>query len=56
MDGRRNEGGIILKEEYVKSVWRVMSIKLETEDMMMNDATACAPQVGCEIDERRILE
>ncbi|KAJ8364363.1 hypothetical protein SKAU_G00131940 [Synaphobranchus kaupii] len=59
VDGRRNGVGVVLKEEYVKSVLevkrvsdRVMSMKLEIVGMMMNVVSAYAPQVGCEIDEK----
>eukprot|EP00064_Thunnus_orientalis_P019496 superscaffoldBa00004900_g19616 len=55
----RNGVGVILKEEYVKSVLevkrvshRVMSMKLEIEGVMMNAVSAYAPQVGCEMEEK----
>lgn len=58
VDGRRNWVEIMLKEEHAKSVLevkrvsdRVMSMKLETECVMMNIVSAYAPQVGCEVEE-----
>ena len=58
-DGRKNGVGVILKEQYAKSVLevkrvsdRVMSVKLEMEGVIMNVVSAYAPQVGCEMDEK----
>ncbi|KAI5615288.1 hypothetical protein C0J50_10797 [Silurus asotus] len=55
----RNGVGVILKEEYSKSVVevkrvsdRVMIVKVEVEGMMMNVISAYAPQVGCEMEEK----
>ena len=31
---------------------RVMSAKLEIEDVMMNDVGGYAPQIGCDMEER----
>uniref|UniRef100_A0A8C4R3Y4 Endonuclease/exonuclease/phosphatase domain-containing protein n=1 Tax=Eptatretus burgeri TaxID=7764 RepID=A0A8C4R3Y4_EPTBU len=60
VDGRRNGVGVILKEDYVKRVLevrrvsdRVMSVKLEIEGVMMNVISAYAPQVGCEMEEKK---
>ncbi|KAF7688130.1 hypothetical protein HF521_014136 [Silurus meridionalis] len=57
--GKRNGVGVILKEEYSKSVVevkrvsdRVMNAKLEVEGMMINFISAYAPQVGCEMEEK----
>ncbi|MBN3289671.1 CFDP2 protein, partial [Polypterus senegalus] len=59
VDGRRNGVGVILKEQYVKSVLevkrvsgRVMIMKLEIWDVIMNVVSAYAPQVGCVMDEK----
>ncbi|XP_051775660.1 craniofacial development protein 2-like [Erpetoichthys calabaricus] len=59
LDRRRNGVGVILKERYVKSVLevkrasdRVIIMKLETGDVMMNVVSAYAPQVGCAMDEK----
>ncbi|KAI5094339.1 hypothetical protein C0J45_16063 [Silurus meridionalis] len=59
VDGKRNGVGVILKEEYSKSVvevkrvsGRVMNVKLEVEGMMINVISAYAPQVGCEMKEQ----
>ncbi|KAF7707519.1 hypothetical protein HF521_018737 [Silurus meridionalis] len=59
VDGKRNGVGVILKEEYSKSVVevkrvsdRVMIVKLEVEGMMINVISAYAPQVGCEMEEK----
>ncbi|KAI5615915.1 hypothetical protein C0J50_8646 [Silurus asotus] len=58
VDGKRNGVGVILKEEYSKSVVevkrvsdRVMIVKVEVEDVMINVISAYAPQVGCEMEE-----
>ncbi|KAI5104291.1 hypothetical protein C0J45_5917 [Silurus meridionalis] len=58
-DGKRNGVGVILKEEYSKSVVevkrvsdRVMHVKLEVEGVMINVISAYAPQVGCEMKEK----
>ncbi|XP_051775811.1 craniofacial development protein 2-like [Erpetoichthys calabaricus] len=59
VDGRRNEVGVILKEQYVKSVLdmkrvsgRVMIMKLEIGGVMMNVVCAYALQVGCAMGEK----
>ncbi|KAI5101449.1 hypothetical protein C0J45_8652 [Silurus meridionalis] len=59
VDGKRNGVGVILKEEYSKSVVevkrvsdRVMIVKVEVEGMMMNVISVYAPQVGCEMEEK----
>ncbi|KAI5610689.1 hypothetical protein C0J50_11967, partial [Silurus asotus] len=59
VDGKRNGVGVILKEEYSKSVVevkrvydRVMIVKVEVEGMMINVISAYAPQVGCEMEEK----
>ncbi|KAI5099129.1 hypothetical protein C0J45_11268 [Silurus meridionalis] len=59
VDGKRNGVGVILKEEYSKSVVevkrvsdRVMNVKLEVEGMMIKVFSAYAPQVGCEMKEK----
>ncbi|XP_051790361.1 craniofacial development protein 2-like [Erpetoichthys calabaricus] len=59
VDGRRNGVGVILKEQYVKSVLevksvsgRVMNMKLEIGGVMMNIVSAYAPQVGCAMGEK----
>ncbi|KAF7688136.1 hypothetical protein HF521_014142 [Silurus meridionalis] len=60
VDGKRNGGGVILKEEYSKSVVevkrvsdRVINVKLEVEWIMINVISAYAPQVGCEMEKKR---
>ncbi|KAF7710092.1 hypothetical protein HF521_008964 [Silurus meridionalis] len=59
VDGKRNGVGVILKEEYNKSVVevkrvsdRVINVKLEVEGVMINVISAYAPQVGCEMEEK----
>ncbi|KAI5102778.1 hypothetical protein C0J45_8130 [Silurus meridionalis] len=59
VDGKRNGVGVILKEEYSKSVVevkkvsdRVMIVKVKVEGMMINVISAHAPQVGCEMEEK----
>ncbi|KAI5606596.1 hypothetical protein C0J50_2095 [Silurus asotus] len=59
VDGKKNGVGVILKEEYSKSVVevkrvsdRVMIVKVEVEGMIINVISAYAPQVGCEMEER----
>ncbi|KAI5609347.1 protein kinase C-binding protein NELL2-like [Silurus asotus] len=59
VDGKRNGVGVILKEEYSKSVVevkrvsdRVMIVKVEVEGMMINVISAYAPQVDCEMEEK----
>ncbi|KAI5615281.1 hypothetical protein C0J50_10881, partial [Silurus asotus] len=56
---KRNGVGVILKEEYSKSVVevkrvsdRLMIVKVEVEGMMINVISAYAPQVGCEMEEK----
>uniref|UniRef100_A0A3B3BNZ8 Endonuclease/exonuclease/phosphatase domain-containing protein n=1 Tax=Oryzias melastigma TaxID=30732 RepID=A0A3B3BNZ8_ORYME len=58
-DGKRNGVGVILKEEFVRSVVevkrvsdRVMSLKIEMEGVMFNVVSGYAPQVGCELEEK----
>ncbi|KAI5090388.1 hypothetical protein C0J45_19249 [Silurus meridionalis] len=57
--GKRNGVGVILKEEYSKSVVevkrvsdRVMNVKLEVEGVIINIISAYAPQVGCEMEKK----
>ncbi|KAF7703561.1 hypothetical protein C0J45_1013 [Silurus meridionalis] len=59
VDGKRNGVGVVLKEEYSKTVVevkrvskRVMNVKLEVEGVMINVISAYAPQVGCEMEEK----
>ena len=59
VDGRRNGVGIIVKEDYAKSVvkvkrksGRMMSVRIEIEGVMMNAISAYAPQMGCELEEK----
>ncbi|KAI5611439.1 hypothetical protein C0J50_9221 [Silurus asotus] len=62
VDGKRNGVGVILKEEYSKSVVevkrvsdRVMIVKVEVEGMMINVISVYAPQVDCEMEEKERL-
>ncbi|KAF7694969.1 hypothetical protein HF521_006692, partial [Silurus meridionalis] len=62
VDGKRNGVGVILKEEYSKSVVevknvsdRVMTLKLEVEGVMINVISAYAPKVGYEMEEKEIF-
>ncbi|KAI5615334.1 hypothetical protein C0J50_10843 [Silurus asotus] len=59
VDVKRNGVGVILKEEYSKSVVEakkvfdtVMNMKLEVEGMVINVISAYAPQVSCEMEEK----
>ncbi|KAK3571302.1 hypothetical protein QTP86_005934 [Hemibagrus guttatus] len=59
VDSKRNGVGVVLKEEFVRNVLevkrvsdRVMSLKLETEGVMLNVVSGYAPQVGCELEEK----
>ncbi|KAK3571059.1 hypothetical protein QTP86_001309 [Hemibagrus guttatus] len=59
VDSKRNEVGVVLKEEFVRNVLevkrvsdRVMSLKLEIEGVMLNVVSGYAPQVGCELEEK----
>ncbi|KAI5099810.1 gastrula zinc finger protein XlCGF28.1-like [Silurus meridionalis] len=59
VNGKRNGVGVILKEDYSKSVVevkrvsdKVMNLKLEVEGMMINVISAYTPQVGCEMEEK----
>ncbi|KAK3521331.1 hypothetical protein QTP70_003177 [Hemibagrus guttatus] len=59
VDSKRNGVGVVLKEEFVRNVLevkrvsdRVMSLKLEIEEVMLNDVSGYAPQVGCELVEK----
>ena len=59
VDGGNNGVGIILKEDYARSVVevkrksdRMMSVKMEIKGVMMNVINAYAPQVGCELEEK----
>ena len=59
VDRKRNGVGVVLKEDYAKSVVevkrvsdRVMSLKLEIEGVMVNVVSGYAPQVGCELEEK----
>ncbi|KAK3553038.1 hypothetical protein QTP86_031196 [Hemibagrus guttatus] len=56
---KRNGVGVVLKEEFVRNVLevkrvsdRVMSLKLEIEEVMLNVVSGYAPQVGCELEEK----
>ncbi|KAE8291504.1 hypothetical protein D5F01_LYC11112 [Larimichthys crocea] len=58
-DRKRNGVGVILKEEFVRSVLevkrvsdRVMSLNLEIEGVMFNVVSGSAPQVACELEEK----
>ncbi|KAF7705380.1 hypothetical protein C0J45_6915 [Silurus meridionalis] len=60
VDGKRNGVGVILKEEYSKSVVevkrvsdRVMNVKLEVKGVTINVISAYAPQVGCEMEKEK---
>ncbi|KAI5107649.1 hypothetical protein C0J45_1243 [Silurus meridionalis] len=59
VDEKRNGVGVILKEEYSKSVVevkrvsdRVMNVKMKVEVVMINIISAYASQVGCEMVEK----
>ncbi|KAK3529748.1 hypothetical protein QTP86_003015 [Hemibagrus guttatus] len=59
VDSKRNGVGVVLKEEFVRNVlevkrvsYRVMSLKLEIEGVMLNVVSGYAPQVGCELEEK----
>ncbi|KAI5086984.1 hypothetical protein C0J45_24457, partial [Silurus meridionalis] len=59
VDRKGNGVGVILKEEYSKSVVkvkrvsdRVLIVKVEVEGMMINVISAYAPQVSCEMAEK----
>ncbi|KAK3530199.1 hypothetical protein QTP86_018057, partial [Hemibagrus guttatus] len=59
VDSKRNEVGVVLKEEFVRNVLevkrvsdRVMSLKLEIEGVMLNVVSGYVPQVGCELEEK----
>ncbi|KAK3513022.1 hypothetical protein QTP70_000183 [Hemibagrus guttatus] len=59
-DSKRNGVGVVLKEEFVRNVLevkrvsdRVMSLKLEIEGVMLNVVSGYAPQVGCELEEKK---
>ncbi|KAK3555878.1 hypothetical protein QTP86_029812 [Hemibagrus guttatus] len=59
VDSKRNGVGVVLKEEFVRNVLevkrvsdRVMSLKLEIEEVMLNVVSGYAPQVGCELEEK----
>ncbi|KAK3539708.1 hypothetical protein QTP70_012041 [Hemibagrus guttatus] len=59
VDSKRNEVGVVLKEEFVRNVLEVkrvsdreMSLKLEIEGVMLNVVSGYAPQVGCELEEK----
>ncbi|MCJ8728463.1 hypothetical protein PDJAM_G00004720 [Pangasius djambal] len=59
VDSKRSGVGVVLKEEFGRNVLevkrvsdRVMSLKLEIEGMMLNVVSGCAPQVGCELEEK----
>ncbi|KAK3557289.1 hypothetical protein QTP70_026689, partial [Hemibagrus guttatus] len=60
VDSKRNGVGVVLKEEFVRNVLevkrvsdRVMSLKLEIEGVMLNVVSGYAPQVGCELEEKK---
>ncbi|KAK3551164.1 hypothetical protein QTP70_013896, partial [Hemibagrus guttatus] len=59
VDSKRNGVGVVPKEEFVRNVLevkrvsdRVMSLKLEIEEVMLNVVSGYAPQVGCELEEK----
>ncbi|KAK3523644.1 hypothetical protein QTP70_005831 [Hemibagrus guttatus] len=59
VDSKRNVVDVVLKEEFVRNVLevkrvsdRVMSLKLEIEEVMLNVVSGYAPQVGCELEEK----
>ncbi|MCJ8749471.1 hypothetical protein PDJAM_G00176620 [Pangasius djambal] len=59
VDSKRNGVGVVLKEEFGRNVLevkkvsdRVMSLKLETEGVMLDVVSGYAPQVGCELEEK----
>ncbi|KAK3506481.1 hypothetical protein QTP70_001796, partial [Hemibagrus guttatus] len=59
VDSKRNGVGVVLKEEFVRNVLevkrvsdRVMSLKLEIEEVILNVVSGYAPQVGCELEEK----
>ncbi|KAK3541761.1 hypothetical protein QTP86_003520 [Hemibagrus guttatus] len=59
VDSKRNGVGVVLKEEFVRNVLevkrvsdRVMSLKLEIEEEMLNVVSGYAPQVGCELERK----
>ncbi|MCJ8733957.1 hypothetical protein PDJAM_G00229740 [Pangasius djambal] len=59
VDSKRNGVGVVLKVEFGRNVLevkrvsdRVMSLKLETEGVMLNVVSGYAPQVGCELEEK----
>ncbi|MCJ8732717.1 hypothetical protein PDJAM_G00214520 [Pangasius djambal] len=58
VDSKRNGVGVVL-EEFVRNVLevkrvsdRVMSLKLETERVMLNVVSGYVPQVGCDLEEK----
>ncbi|KAK3564719.1 hypothetical protein QTP86_024874, partial [Hemibagrus guttatus] len=60
VDSKRNGVGVVLKEEFLRNVLevkrvsdRVMSLKLEIEGVMLNVVSGYAPQVGCELEEKK---
>ncbi|KAK3524491.1 hypothetical protein QTP70_029270 [Hemibagrus guttatus] len=60
VDSKRNGVGVVLKAEFVRNVLevkrvsdRVMSLKLEIEGVMLNVVSGYAPQVGCELEEKK---
>ncbi|KAK3519634.1 hypothetical protein QTP86_002446 [Hemibagrus guttatus] len=60
VDSKRNGVGVVLKEEFVRNVLevkrvsdRVMSLKLEIEGVMLNVVSGYAPQVRCELEEKK---
>ncbi|KAK3573023.1 hypothetical protein QTP86_012246 [Hemibagrus guttatus] len=59
VDSKRNGVGVVLKEVFGRNVLevkrvsdRVMSLKLEIEDAMLNVVSGYAPQVGCELEKK----
>ncbi|XP_065672208.1 uncharacterized protein LOC136090032 [Hydra vulgaris] len=59
VDRKRNGVGVILKEEFSKSLVevkrvsdRVICVKLEIDGVVMNVISAYAPQVGCNMEEK----
>ena len=60
VDGKRNGVGVILKGKYTRNVVEVkresdwlMCVKVEIEGEIMNVVSRYAPQVGCELEEKK---
>lgn len=59
VDGERNGVKIMLKEKHVNSVvevqkvsYRIMSLKLEIEGVILNVCRAYTPQPGCQAEDK----